>query len=828
MENNKKTLHSKWKHLLHSGDFEFPEIQDVNKIPKGDMPGDKIEIETIHVTKAQKIFRELINQIIDLSEKTDKVVISVHGGSGVGKSEIGSLLAYYMNYFGIGSYVLSGDNYPLRIPKYNDAERLRIYRAAAIQALVESQLFDTNVRDTMLQLQKDSIDADPLKRGSYPWLEIYQKAGKEALISYLGGPAEINFDEINRIISKFKKGESTIMLKRMGRTEDSLWYDRVNMKEVQILVIEWTHGNNVNLQGVDIPILLNSTPEETLEHRRKRNRDGGLDSPFTTLILELEQVKLAKQAGKAQIIVTKNGDIITYDDYCQLNTNYQLNTKKQMNIQPMLNVYPDSLGSHLSDVVQFLEGEKVKDSFNSIYLLPSIFNSDLDRGFSVIDYNINESLGTKADLEKLVNMGIKMKFDIVLNHASVLSEQFQDVINKGIESKYIDFFIDWNKFWQGYGEMTQDGYIQPDKSVIEPMFFRKPGLPILSVRMPDGTQRPFWNTFYQEIKDEIIDSETKRTYLGQMDLNVKSPLVWEFYDETLQKLANYGADIVRLDAFAYTSKEPGEKNFFNEPGTWEILEKVDQLAKKYSIELLPEIHTKYEEKVHEQISDKGYMIYDFFLPGLIIDAFEEHNVNVLMTWANEIIDKDFKTVNMLGCHDGIPVLDLKGLLSEERIEKLIQVIVDRGGMVKDLHGKKNIYYQVNASYYSALGENDAKMLLARAIQLFMPGKPQVWYYDLFCGKNDYAAVIKAGTNGHKEINRRNLTLEEINEGLRNPVVIEQLRLLKLRNTHPAFNQEAKMTVTSNNEHTMTISWSYGKAIATLIANLENYSYKIIE
>lgn len=96
--------------------------------------------------------------------------------------------------------------------------------------------------------------------------------------------------------------------------------------------------------------------------------------------------------------------------------------------------------------------------------------------------------------------------------------------------------------------------------------------------------------------------------------------------------------------------------------------------------------------------------------------------------------KKISTVNMLGCHDGIPLLDLKGLLPEEEIQSLIDRIVSRGGMVKNLHGQKNLYYQVNATYYSALGESDEKMLLARAIQMFMPGKPQIWYLDLFAGK----------------------------------------------------------------------------------------------
>lgn len=58
---------------------------------------------------------------------------------------------------------------------------------------------------------------------------------------------------------------------------------------------------------------------------------------------------------------------------------------------------------------------------------------------------------------------------------------------------------------------------------------------------------------------------------------------------------------------------------------------------------------------------------------------------------------------------------------------------------------------MNATYYSALGEDDRKMLVARAIQLFMPGKPQVWYLDLFAGKNDHEAVAKAGEGAIKRL-----------------------------------------------------------------------------
>ena len=542
---------------------------------------------------------------------------------------------------------------------------------------------------------------------------------------------------------------------------------------------------------------------------------------------------------------------------------------------PMLNAYPDSMGGTLSDIVSVLQKKEFEDVFQSFYILPSIFNTDLDRGFSVIDYGINEEMADEKDLKELEKLGINLKLDFILNHASVLSPQFQDLVKNGEKSKYADFFINWNKFWDGYGEMTDEGYIQPDQKYIKDMFFRKPGLPILMVRMPDGKDVPYWNTFYQEVqykrpdaqdlmqkmniqylaaerlakricegldegkkpaeidytgyekyKDAAVDMlESGRRYLGQMDLNIKSDLVWEHYRNTLKSLSGYGAKIVRLDAFAYAPKEPGKKNFLNEPDTWDVLEKVKKLADEFGVSLLPEIHASYKEKIYETVANKGYMTYDFFLPGLLIYAIEHKDGEVLAKWAEEIQEKKIRVVNMLGCHDGIPLLDLKGILSDEDIEDMIKTIVGRGGFVKDLHGAKNMYYQVNATYYSALGDDDKKMLFARAIQMFMPGKPQIWYLDLFAGKNDHEAVKRAGAGGHKEINRTNLSLEAINDAMNKDVVKKQLELLRFRNTNPAFGFDAKLDIKTE-EKVMTFTWENAGNKATLVADFEDYSFEI--
>ena len=246
-------------------------------IPSGDMPGDSVQIGEDHIRKAGTIFPLLMEKLNELCREcggTDarpKAVVSVYGGSGVGKSETASLLTYYLNEAGIGAYTMSGDNYPHRIPKYNDKERER----------------------------------------------VYEEGGEDALRAYLGSEMEINFKEVNEIIRLFKNGSKSIYLRRMGRSETELWYEPVDFSAIDVLVLEWTHGNNACLRGVDIPVFLASTPAETLAHRIARNRDGAPDSPFVTMVLGIEQDLLTSQIGSAEIIISKQGDVITADEYLE-------------------------------------------------------------------------------------------------------------------------------------------------------------------------------------------------------------------------------------------------------------------------------------------------------------------------------------------------------------------------------------------------------------------------------------------------------------------------------------------------------------------------------
>jgi sucrose phosphorylase len=167
-------------------------------------------------------------------------------------------------------------------------------------------------------------------------------------------------------------------------------------------------------------------------------------------------------------------------------------------------------------------------------------------------------------------------------------------------------------------------------------------------------------------------------------------------------------------------------------------------------------------------------------------------------------------------------------LGDAEIDQTMQNITDRGGLTKNLYGAdgtKIDYYQINATYYSALGEDDYKMLLARAVQMFMPGIPQVWYLDLFAGTNDYAAAARGRTAGHKEINRTSLKWSEVEHCLARPIVLDQLELIRFRNTSPAFGGEMEIQETGP-EH-LHVVWRHPDETAILKADLSDHGFAVL-
>ncbi|MCR4949738.1 MAG: hypothetical protein K6A40_00275 [Solobacterium sp.] len=286
--------------------WQFP--APVEDMPHGDMPGDKVLISDALIPHAQKLFRVLIRKMAEQGD--NKYVISIFGGSGSGKSVTTSLLTYYLNQAGIKAYAMSGDNYPRRIPEYNDAERVSIFRSEGLKGLLKENAYSTDAQAVLNELWKKETDSDPKEAEAYPWLKIYQAYGREGLKGYLGEDKEQDYNQVNWVLDAFKKGADKIWMKRMGRTEDARWYDEIDFSDTDVLLLEWTHSGSEKVTGVDISVCLRSTPEETKAYRLFRARDGKADSAFVTMVLEIEQEKLDRRMENADVVMSKEGEVL--------------------------------------------------------------------------------------------------------------------------------------------------------------------------------------------------------------------------------------------------------------------------------------------------------------------------------------------------------------------------------------------------------------------------------------------------------------------------------------------------------------------------------------
>ena len=202
-----------------------------------------------------------------------------------------------------------------------------------------------------------------------------------------------------------------------------------------------------------------------------------------------------------------------------------------------------------------------------------------------------------------------------------------------------------------------------------------------------------------------------------------STLTWKteegkrFLEENLRWLARHGASLIRLDAFAYAVKRPGTSCFFVEPDIWELLERCAKIAAEEGAQILPEIHEHFS--IQQKLACRDYYVYDFALPMLLLHAIYFKNSEYLKHWFEICPRKQFTT---LDTHDGIGVVDVRGLLPDEEIEAAKEHLFEYGANVKRVYNTEKYnnldIYQINCTYYSALGDDDNAYLLAelRGIQ----------------------------------------------------------------------------------------------------------------
>jgi sucrose phosphorylase len=467
--------------------------------------------------------------------------------------------------------------------------------------------------------------------------------------------------------------------------------------------------------------------------------------------------------------------------------------------------YADRLGGGgLKTLHRLLKGP-LAGLFGGVHILPFYYPiNGADAGFDPIDHTrIDPCLGSWTDIKSL-GQDVDLMADLIVNHVSSSSPQFMDYSEKGDASIYNGMFLTMDSIFP-HGATESD---------LLTIYRPRPGLPFSYATLKNDQKRLLWTTFSKE----------------QVDINVTDPQGKAYLQSVLRTLHDNGIRMVRLDAVGYAIKKPGSSCFMI-PETFAFIEYLASQAAALDIEVLVEIHSHFRRQI--EIAHRVDRVYDFALPPLVLHAIFNHTARYLKQWL-EISPRNAITV--LDTHDGIGVIDIgadstdsqgrPGIIPPEELDALVEKIhTNTNGQSRLATGvaASNLdLYQVNCTFHDALGRNDRDYLLARAIQFFAPGVPQVYYVGLLAGGNDMTLLAKSGVG--RDINRHYYTHEEVEQSLQLPVVQSLFELIRFRNHHPAF--DGLFSLPETRESGITMRWDNGVNWAMLEVDFASGSYSI--
>lgn len=472
-----------------------------------------------------------------------------------------------------------------------------------------------------------------------------------------------------------------------------------------------------------------------------------------------------------------------------------------MKNQIQLVTYVDRIGCETIGQLDELLQNQLAGLFGGVHILPFFYPIDgEDAGFDPIDHKkVDPRLGDWNDVKQL-SENVDVMADLIVNHMSADSVEFQDFLQHGDASEYASLFLTFDAvFPKGATEIELLQIYRP-----------RPGFPFTKFKLADGSQKLVWTTFTQK----------------QVDIDVYSEGGQHYLDQILALYEKAGITMIRLDAAGYAIKKAGTSCFMI-PETFDFIDTLTQKAKKHGIDVLVEIHSFYQTQI--AIAEKVDYVYDFALPVLVLDALFNKNAQNLKNWL-KISPRNVVTV--LDTHDGIGIVDVasesdkKGLIPDADLDAIVEKIHanSEGRSLKATGAAASNLdlYQVNCTYFEALGKDEKSYLLARAIQFFVPGIPQVYYVGIFGDVNDMELLAK--TNVGRDINRHYYSQEEIEQKTATPLFKKLSELMKLRNTHKAFNGEFELVDTTAEK--LSISWINGSENIKLSADLAQYQFTI--
>ena len=207
------------------------------------MHGDRIVIEPHHKRAAVAIDDWLQRQ--GLPGK-DRMIVTVAGESGSGKSETAAALADALAARAAASVIFQQDDYFVYPPRSNDRAR----------------------------------------RADIDWV----------------GPGEVRLDLLDAHLQAFKAGAESLEKPLVRYAEDRIDTERVSFEGCAVGIAEGTY--TTLLAAADVRVFIDRDWQATRAHREKRSRDAAELDPFIDRVLTIEHEIISAHKARADLVVT--------------------------------------------------------------------------------------------------------------------------------------------------------------------------------------------------------------------------------------------------------------------------------------------------------------------------------------------------------------------------------------------------------------------------------------------------------------------------------------------------------------------------------------------
>jgi maltose alpha-D-glucosyltransferase/alpha-amylase len=446
-----------------------------------------------------------------------------------------------------------------------------------------------------------------------------------------------------------------------------------------------------------------------------------------------------------------------------------------------------------------------------LWLLPILDSPMKDAGFDIKDYtrirkdlfrlpdtasSEDEKVLFKKFLDEAHNKGLKVIFDIALNHSSMDHPWFQES-RKSKDNPYRDYYI-WNENTEKYKEAR--------------LLFK--GM------CPSNWEKDGDCYFFH------------RFFEFQPDLNYRNPKVLLAMSENLLFWLEQGVDGFRADAIPYIWKEEGT-NCENLPKTHTVVKffrAVLDYVKPGTLMLAEACQKPTDVVDYIKTGDECHAAYHFPLMPQMFKAIAKEStgpiLNALSPQVTPIIPDDAQWFTFLRCHDELS-LELV-YVNEE----------DRAYIHENYCHQPEWDFRVGEGISARISElfkfNVEKISLAYSLMLSLPGTPVIYYGDEFGKANDddyYREMIQmTGKNDTRFLVRGKVDWDDVEKQLAdeqsfNAKVFKRLKnLINTRKQFKAFGRgsiEWLSSIESANNSLLAFKRIYKDEELLILHNLSN-------